>query len=187
MQHKTKPITNKPKKCIMLISQLLSERKDICQEHLWTSGPFLNALRRPAGHLRDAGLEDWKLCFWMPIRVPGDTWSPNSPLPLVSSLLFLLSGGSECSGLHVLNRCVGIGENIKVKTKGAQKTPGSSATCVSIYVRESQAWRAFLHMQVCVSVKKAGICIHTLCACVHFSCIYMHCMFILHFVGVISQ
>ena len=135
-----------------LFSSCQREPADICKEHPRTSGPFLNTSRRPGGPLRDAGHEDGKLCFWMPIRVSGDTWSPPNPsLPLLSSLLFLLSGGSECSGLHVLSRCVGIGENIKVKTKGAQKTPGNSATCVSIYVWASQGRRdLFAYTGVCV-------------------------------------
>lgn len=37
----------------------------------------------------------------------------------------------------MLNRCVGIGENIKVKMKGAEKTPGTT-TCVSLFVLESR-------------------------------------------------
>lgn len=65
---------------------------------------------------------------------------PQSSLPLFPSLLFLLSGGSECSGLHVLSRCLGIGENIKVKRKRC-KPPGNSTTCVSIYVGEFQRRR----------------------------------------------
>lgn len=75
----------------------------------------------------------------MPVGPSGDTSLAPILLCLSSHLsLAQLSGGSECSGLHVLNRCVGIGENIKVKMKGAEKTPGTSATCVSIYVWESR-------------------------------------------------
>lgn len=33
---------------------------------------------------------------------------------------------------YALNRCVGIGENIKVTVKGAENAPGSSATCVGV-------------------------------------------------------
>lgn len=66
---------------------------------------------------------------------------PQSFSPPSSHLSFFSSGGSECSGLHVLNRCVGIGENIKVKRKGAQKTPGNFTTCLSIYVWGSQGRR----------------------------------------------
>lgn len=76
---------------------------------------------------------------------------PQSFSPSPSHLSFSASGGSECSGLHVLNRCVGIGENIKVKRKGARKTRGNSATCVSIYVRGSRGGRGrgiYLHIQV---------------------------------------
>lgn len=126
---------------------LLSE--DICKVHLRPHGPFLSTSRRPGGALRDAGHEEWKPWSWMPIRVSRDTWSPNPSLSLSSHLSFFTSGGSGCSGLHVLNRCVGIGENIKVKRKGAQKTPGNSATCVSIYMPGSQGGRGiYLHIQV---------------------------------------
>lgn len=162
-----------------------TEPEGICKDHLRTSCPFLDTLWRPAGPLRDAGHEDWKLCFWMPIRVSGDTWSPNPPLPLLSSLLFLLSGGSECSGLHVLSRCVGIGENIKVKTKGAQKTPGNSATCVSIYVWESQGkGELFAYTGVCIG-ETGGCCyshmyINYMLICVHpgaHTCMFVGCNF----------
>lgn len=42
-------------------------------------------------------------------------------------------------------------ESIRVKTKGAEKTPGTSATCVSIYMWESQGRRdLFEYTTVCV-------------------------------------
>lgn len=114
-----------------------------------------------------------------------ETPDPRILLSLSSHLFpFLLSGGSECSGLHVLSRCVGIGENIKVKSKGAQKTPGNSATCVSIYVWECQGRRdLFAYTSVYVREKRRYFYSHPVCVCVHlWFCMCMSC-----FVGVILQ
>lgn len=83
---------------------------------------------------------------------------PNSLSPFLS-FLFLLSGGSECSGLHVLSRCVGIEENINVKRKGAQKTP-----------RQLCYWCKYLCM--IVSREERFICIYR---CVAEKRAYLHC------------
>lgn len=99
---------------------------------------------------------------------------PSNPsLPLFSSLHSLLSGGSECSGLHVLSRCAGIGENIKVKTKGSEKTPGNSAaTCASIYVCGSQGARGlFAYTGVCIGEKCVRVCVCVLFAARSYACI----------------
>lgn len=135
------------------------------------------------------GHKDGKPCFWMPIRVSRDTSSLNSSLSLFLSFLFLLSGGSECSGLHVLSRCVGIEENTSVKRKGAQNpphSPGNSATGVSIYVWEPQERKdVFAYTGVCVREKG----IFTLHECVWaFLCFYV-CVLLKHvyFVGVVCM
>lgn len=123
--------------------------------------------------------------------------TPDPPILLALSLSvsshrlpFLSSDGSECSGLQVLSRCVGIGENIKVKRKGAQKTPGNSATCASICVQASQgkrylfAYPKCVCVCVCVSTKGDYFYLHLfspLCVCL-FVYRYLHACVCLHWV-----
>lgn len=104
---------------------------------------------------------------------------PNPTLPLSSSLLFLLSGGSECSGLHVLSRCVGIGENIKVKTKGAEKNPRQLRyLCKYLCLRVSREEHLFAYTGVCVRQKGRYFYSHSMSLCTLFcvqACICTKC------------
>lgn len=84
--------------------------------------------------MRDAGQEDWK----RPLnanRTPLRRWiCPDPALPHFQSLVFSSCQVEARARGYALNRCVGIGENIKVTVKGAENPPGNSAACVGIYV-----------------------------------------------------
>lgn len=85
--------------------------------------------------MRAAGQEDWK----RPLNANRTPWRrriyPDPALPRFQSLVFASCQVEATARGYALNRCVGIGENIKVAVKGAENPPpGNSATCVGIYV-----------------------------------------------------
>lgn len=96
--------------------------------------------------------------LWMPVGPSRDTSLAPVLLCLSSHLSFFqLSGGSERSGLHVLNRCVGIGENIKVKMKGAERKPQAPLLPVEAFTSGSlEGEGIYLHTQVWVCVRERG-------------------------------
>lgn len=95
-----------------------------------TSKGFRSLSKQPTKGLaatrRDGGFQDWKPPLNANRHPQGGAYSPRSLRSCRRSpLLFVALGGSGRSGLHVLNRCAGSRENIKVKTGGSGWNPGA--------------------------------------------------------------